>query len=310
MKLPKYNFFLINPRSNSRIRQIRSAGFFLIGLTTLFLIGSAGVGRLVWFATMYGKAKLGFYEEHVENERLFLKVSTLDKYIFNETIKLNDLVVFEDIARLTYGMDPISTDVRRAGVGGPLHHDQLLDAPNPTEIIKQAVAVQESLTVLLRKVQLQNATFAQMGECVEHLHKSWAQRPSIWPATGTVTSGFGARSDPMSGESTFHEGMDIANEIGTPVFAPADGIVEETDYQQNFGRIVVINHPECGIQTIYGHLHNYVVTPRQNIHRGDLIGFIGNSGKSTGPHLHYEIRQAGHPISPSPYLLPSDRVVD
>jgi hypothetical protein len=310
MKLQKITLFFFNPRSNSRVRQFRAAGLISIGSIVLFLFCSVGVIRLAWFATLYGKAKLGFYEERIENDHLFSKISTLDKHITIETAELNKLVAFEDVTRLTFGMPPIESDVRMAGVGGPLIHDQLLGAPSPTEIVKKAVAVQESLAVLERKVRLQNETFEEMGTHIEHLHQTWAQRPSIWPAAGTVTSGFGARSDPMSGESAFHEGMDIANEIGIPVFAAADGKVEEAGFQQNYGRIVMIKHSEIGITTLYAHLHNFTVTAGQAVRRGELIGFMGNSGKSTGPHLHYEIRQEGLPINPIPYLLPSDRVID
>jgi murein DD-endopeptidase MepM/ murein hydrolase activator NlpD len=276
-----------------------------------FLIaGTIGMVRLTCFATSYAQVKLGFYKEHRENEHLMLKILFLDKFLSNETMKFNSLVAFEDSTRLQYGMDPISPDVREAGVGGPALSLNNNSVAMATPLILKAVEVQENLTVLLRKVQLQNATFAQMGDEVERLHKSWEQRPSIMPAAGNVTSGFGYRPDPITGEIAFHDGYDIANEMGTPVYASADGIVKATGYMQNYGITVVIGHPENGLETIFAHLSNYMVYQNKHVKRGDFIGSMGNSGKSTGPHLHYEIRENNHPVNPKGFILPVDQVVD
>lgn len=283
----------------------------MIALFICFLIaGTIGMVRLACFATSYTQAKVGFYKEHRENERLMLKILFLDKFLTNETREFNNLVAFEDSTRLQYGMDPISPDVRKAGIGGPalsLNNNSVLMT---TPLILKAVEVQENLAVLLRKVQLQNATFTQVGEELERRHKSWEQRPSIMPAAGNVTSGYGYRPDPVTGEIAFHDGYDIANEIGTPVYASADGIVRVTGYMQNYGISVVIDHPENGLETIFAHLSNYVVYPDKRVKRGDFIGCIGNSGKSTGPHLHYEIRDNNHPVNPKSFILPTDQVVD
>ena len=114
----------------------------------------------------------------------------------------------------------------------------------------------------------------------------------------------------MSGQPMHHEGIDIANEIGTPIVAPADGVVKEVGMKQNFGKAVVIEHTQTGLTSIYGHLSNYVVLPNQYVKRGDLIAFMGNSGKSTGPHLHYEIHDRGVAVNAAKYILPVDYIVD
>jgi murein DD-endopeptidase MepM/ murein hydrolase activator NlpD len=283
----------------------------MIALFIGFLIaGTIGMVRLACFATSYTQAKLGFYKEHRENEHLMLKILFLDKFLSNETLEFNNLVAFEDSTRLQYGMDPISPDVRSAGIGGPSLSPNNNSLPITTPLILKAVEVQENLAFLLRKVQLQNATFTQVGEELERRHKSWEQRPSIMPVAGNITSGFGYRPDPVTGEIAFHDGYDIANEIGTPVYASADGIVRATGYMQNYGISVVIDHPENGLETIFAHLSNYVVYANKRVKRGDFIGCIGNSGKSTGPHLHYEIRDNNHPMNPKSFILPSDQVVD
>jgi murein DD-endopeptidase MepM/ murein hydrolase activator NlpD len=303
-------FYLINPRSISRVRRIKLTGFVASVVVCFLLAGVIGLGRLAWFATTYTEAKIGFYREQRENDHFLLKISLLDKFLRNETEKFKNLVAFEDSARLEYGMDPVSADVREAGIGGPALALNRKSVVMATPLILKAAEVQENLSALLRKVQLQNSTFSQMGEEVERLHKSWEQRPSIMPVTGDLTSSFGYRPDPVTGEIAFHDGYDIANEIGTPVYAAADGIVKATGYMQNYGISVVLSHPRNGLETIYAHLSNYAVCPDKQVKRGDLIGSLGNSGKSTGPHLHYEIRQNDRPVNPRSYILPTDQIVD
>ena len=310
MKKPDHYFVFVNPQSSSRVRQvtIRTAGAFLLLLC--LLAGTIGFVRLLCFSASFSWAKIGLYHERCENDRLKVKIDFLDKFLLKETMKLNNLVAFEDFTRLAYGMNPISADVRKAGIGGTPSPEEKVDVAYNNPLLIKASAVQESLSILLRRAELQNTTFEQMSDYVGHLYKYWSQSPSIRPAAGTVTSGFGYRPDPITGENLFHEGLDIANQIGTPVFAPADGIVKATGLLQNFGNAVIIAHPESGVETIYGHLSKSSVQAPQSIKRGELIGFVGNSGKSTGPHLHYEIRKNGCSVNPGPFILPTDQTTD
>jgi hypothetical protein len=310
MKKTKQYFIFVNPLSISRVQQIRVPRIFIFLFCLGLCVGMAGMTRLMWFGTSYGWAKIGFYHERCENERLMVKVDFLDKFLLREKLKLNVLVAFEDVTRLVYGMKSISNDVRMAGIGGtPSPEEKTDDILSNPQLIKSA-ALQESLSTLLRRVQLQNTTFGQMEEHVEQQYRYWTQNPSIRPAPGQVTSIFGYRPDPISGIINFHDGMDIANEPGTPIVAPADGIVKDAGVLQNFGNAVVILHPESGVETIYGHLQKYTVRAEQRVKRGELIGLLGNSGKSTGPHLHYEVRKNGRAISPVPFILPTDQATD
>lgn len=129
-----------------------------------------------------------------------------------------------------------------------------------------------------------------------------AHTPSIWPVQGWVTSGFGFRTHPLTGLSQMHEGLDIANRVGTAVIAPASGIVSDIETDQLFGRILVISHG-FGITTRYGHLHRVLVRVGKKVERGDKIGELGMSGRTTGPHLHYEVRINNMPANPVQYIL-------
>jgi len=125
--------------------------------------------------------------------------------------------------------------------------------------------------------------------------------PNLWPVEGQITGSFGERTDPFNGEGAFHSGVDISATFGQPVIAPADGVVTFADQMGGYGRAVEIDHGR-GITTRYGHLANFAVTPGQHVQRGDIIGYVGLSGRSTGPHLHYEVRIHETAVNPYKYL--------
>lgn len=125
--------------------------------------------------------------------------------------------------------------------------------------------------------------------------------PNLWPVEGQVTGSFGERIDPFNGEGAFHCGVDISASYGQPVIATADGVVMFADFMGGYGREVTIDHGH-GISTRYGHLANFAVISGQQVHRGDIIGYVGLSGRSTGPHLHYEVRINDTPVNPHKYL--------
>ncbi len=125
--------------------------------------------------------------------------------------------------------------------------------------------------------------------------------PSLWPVRGQLVGGFGDRLDPFSGEGTFHSGVDIAATYGEPIHAAADGFVVWVGPKSGSGRLVVIDHG-AGLTTWYAHLSAFRVNSGQSIHRGDVIGYVGSSGRSTGPHLHYEVRLYDAPVNPWRFL--------
>ena len=128
-----------------------------------------------------------------------------------------------------------------------------------------------------------------------------AKAPTLWPVEGTITGSFGERIDPFNGEGAFHSGVDISTSYGHPVVAPADGVVSFADNMAGYGRMLVIEHGN-GISTRYGHLSGFAVASGQAVQRGDIIGYVGLSGRSTGPHLHYEVRIHDAPVNPYKYL--------
>ncbi len=172
----------------------------------------------------------------------------------------------------------------------------------------QASEVTSSLDQLhaLRSSALSGATMVglTMGLTRNATTADWIKAnsaPNLWPVDGQVTGSFGERIDPFNGEGAFHSGVDIGSSFGARIIAPADGVVTFTDMMGGYGKAVMINHGN-GISTRYGHLSGFAVTAGQVVHRGDTIGYVGESGRSTGPHLHYEVRINDTPVNPYKYL--------
>lgn len=132
---------------------------------------------------------------------------------------------------------------------------------------------------------------------VERQEQLAAATPSIWPAHGWLTGSFGGRPDPFTGEPGFHQGIDISTERGNPVFATADGVVGSASYSGDYGNLMVLRH-DFGLSTRYGHLSAFTVKPGAPVKRGDVIGYVGSTGRSTGAHLHYEILANGKLLNP------------
>lgn len=310
MKNAGWSFVFITAKSFSRVRKVTLSGLMIIFALFLFLAGSIGLVRLAYFSTLYSVAKFGVYDARRDNEALLLKVKFLKKYVDKETNKINELVSFEDKTRLQYGLLRISKDIRLAGIGGIPTKQDLVIASLLDPVVLNAANVKENIETLIRRAELQDSTLSQMTEEVADIHKLWVSRPSIWPTEGRITSGFGYRIHPVVGESMFHEGLDIANKQGTHVYATAEGIVHYANAREFYGNVIFLKHMDKESETVYGHLNKILVKNGQHVKRGELIGYMGSTGRTTGPHLHYEVRIDGKCVNPLTYILPEDVIVD
>lgn len=133
--------------------------------------------------------------------------------------------------------------------------------------------------------------------------RAWQKNivPSMWPVNGQIVSRFGDRADPLNGEGGFHAGVDLQASMGTPVHAAADGIITNAQFANRYGRVIVLDHGN-GMTTLYAHLSSFEVVPGEEVRRGQLIGHSGASGRVSGPHLHFEVRQGGTAVNPARYL--------
>lgn len=310
MRKPEWNLVLLTSKTFSKVRKAYISGITIFSVVLFAVAGLYGLGRLVWFATSLGIAKFGVYQARRDNEGLLLKIQFLKKFIVKEEERIKSLVAFEDRVRLQYGLERISKDVRMAGVGGRPSSQDMIIATLLDPVLVHAETVKENVEALLRRAQLQDSTFAQMSRKVSYIQTYWNQRPSIWPTKGRVTSPFGYRYHPIEGQTMFHEGLDIANVLLTPIYATADGVIRYVGPRDYYGNVVMINHDQIDLETIYAHLNKILVKSGQRVKRGDLIALMGNTGRSTGSHLHYEVRSDGRQINPQSFILPEDMIVD
>ena len=283
-----------------------------LSIVVLFIfLGVFGLCRCLYFGASYGYAKLGMHYNLKENRQLKLKLQFFQRFIKERMNAISDLVAFEDKMRLKFGMEMISKDVREAGVGGrPSPNEELSIASLGDPGVIKADSMKERLSELLRQARLQDSTLCQVVAYAQRQSDMWAQRPSISPVWGRITSPFGYRVHPFTGAYTFHEGLDISGSLGTPIKSPADGVASFVGCKDLFGKVVMIDHPVSGFKTVYAHLYKAAVVKGQALKRGDIVGYIGNSGRSTGPHLHFEVHKHNKVLNPMDFFLPTDVMID
>jgi len=310
MKKLKWNFVVADAQNQENVRTVGISGFVMFLGLVLALVGLFGFGRVVYTTSTYALAVIDGYRSRMENEGLKRKIESLEKFVTKETETIHSLISYEDNARLKYGMEAISSDVRKAGIGGFPSQDDILFASLLDPLIVRAESLRLQVTSLYYQAELQESTFGQITEAAQKINNRWGKRPAIWPTNGRVTSTFGYRVHPFTGQRLLHEGMDIANSIWTPVYSTADGLVKEVSVQNYYGNVVRISHNSGEFITLYAHLQKAAVTAGQAVKRGDVIGYIGNSGRSTGPHLHYEVHQNERQVDPASFIVAVDQIVD
>jgi murein DD-endopeptidase MepM/ murein hydrolase activator NlpD len=216
--------------------------------------------------------------------------------------KLVSLSEFEDKVRLIADIKQISDSSGLIGIGG-IPSDEL-DPDIPLEQ-KQNNLIREMHKQVAQTTlasQKQALDFEHLIKLLERKRNLLASTPSIRPVNGWVTSGFGNRVSPFTGQKEFHAGIDISNTLGTEVLATANGRVSHAAGKMYIGNLVVIDHG-YGRVSKYGHLKKILVKQGQEVKRGDVIALLGNTGRSTGPHVHYEVRINGTPVNPLKFIL-------
>ena len=179
-----------------------------------------------------------------------------------------------------------------AGIGGPAREE---------DVSREFNQIQQRIDEVRRQIDLRRESQEEIQGILNDQRSLLAAKPSGWPVKGWLTSTFGIRRDPFNGRRKMHEGFDVAARTGSPVIATADGIVSSVKTAAGYGKMVTIDHG-YGYRTLYGHNSKYHVKVGQRVRRGDRIASVGNTGRSTGSHVHYEIRLNGVPVNPNKYL--------
>jgi murein DD-endopeptidase MepM/ murein hydrolase activator NlpD len=234
-----------------------------------------------------------------ELERLTVKVASLEG-------EMTEHVVFEERLRIMADLEPIDKDVWEVGIGGP----EVGYWPGNHPLGEKIALMDSDIDKLLRQMKLQRHSFSQIYEELRQKTEDLKYIPSLRPVDGGfISSGFGTRRDPFTKRVSRHEGLDLQTRSGAKVYATADGVVTMSKYRRGYGYTVEIDHGN-GIVTRYAHNAKNLARVGKRVERGDVIAYVGNSGRSTAPHLHYEVRVSGVAQNPLKYILPSDVIVD
>jgi murein DD-endopeptidase MepM/ murein hydrolase activator NlpD len=202
-------------------------------------------------------------------------------------------------------VEPLPEGVRQVGVGGSDSYRRFRREGTSVSPVLRRTG--QKLDKLERQIRLQKASYRQLAETTVHRDRRLQQVPAIRPADGRIVSGYGMRNHPVLDRPKMHEGVDFPVRPGTPVVATGGGTVDQTTYSANYGRFISIRHPESGHETFYAHLSEIGegIRPGQNVARGDTIGYSGSTGRTTGPHLHYEVRTLdGKTLNPLQFFVP------
>ncbi|MGD1845695.1 MAG: M23 family metallopeptidase [Salibacteraceae bacterium] len=233
-----------------------------------------------------------------ENAHLKLQYDLVSKKMDQMSVVLKDLQERDDnIYRVIFEAEPIPPNLRQGGTGGVPKYQALKGYASSDMVINTHV----QLDRLSKQLYIQSKSFDAVYDMAKEKEKMLAHLPSIQPVSNKdlkrIASGFGKRIDPHYKTPSMHYGIDFTAKTGTEIYATADGGINKANRISGFGNHVRIDHG-YGYLTLYAHLSKIAVKKGQRVKRGDVIGYVGNTGKSTGPHLHYEVHKNGHPINP------------
>ena len=300
MASKKLTIFLV-PDGTHRVRQFTLPRFLTSFLIFLCVSCTVFLSWIMWdYHTIKGRMpRLAQLEKETElQERQFILMT---ERIDQVTHKMSELDKFDHKLRVMVNLDAGTDEEGFPGVGGSsrmLLEPYAADKPH-RELVRM---MHRSLDVLEDEMLLGEQGMTELYEFFENQKNLLASTPSVWPVRGWVSSGFGYRTSPFTGEREFHKGIDIATREGAPIVAPADGIVSYIGWQHGYGKTITITHG-YGLVTRYAHLKKSLAKKGQYVKRGETIALVGNTGRSTGPHLHYEVQINRVCTNPFQYIL-------
>lgn len=289
---------MIVPRSGGELSQ------FSMPVKLLWTIGVCGICFVLvnlflladYFDQRVDQARL--QQLTSENQMLSEQFLAMEKSIQDLQGDYSSLVTRETAIRTIFGLPEIDAEARMLGIGGP--SDPTVESV--TLATAAAMEITSDVDALLRLSKFERERYQEVYQILQDKKDLLDHTPSIMPTKGYLSSGYGYRKDPFTGLREFHPGIDISNHRGTPIYAPADGKIASVRTNGGLGKMISINHG-YGLKTRFGHLSEYKVKVGQSVKRGDIIGLMGSTGYTTGPHLHYEIIKDGKHVNPYRFII-------
>lgn len=301
---------VVVPEGPRKIRQIKIPRFWVFSLALVFLGASLS---LAWVIRDYLSIKRSLpHLTSLQEENTLQKqqITSLAGKVETITQKLAELKDFDKKVRAMVSVDPpkgggidySGEQQQLIGIGGSDSSSGGHNSPSEKGHKKLVRMMYRSLDNLDNDISVQKDEKAELMRLLDRQKSILSCTPSVWPARGWVSSPFGYRISPFTSEKELHRGLDVSGRRGAPVIAPADGFVVSVDSDPGYGRTVVINHG-YGLTTIYAHLEKVHVKKGQAVRRHQEVAQVGDSGRTTGCHLHYEIHMNGVPVNPLRYIL-------
>lgn len=295
-------YYLYNPSTLSYERVYPSAKERFFGVLRHLSIGIV-LGMGAFFGMMYLVPSPMESLMQKENKLLQTQYEVLSLRL-NEALDVLDDIQQRDenLYRAIFQAESIPESIRKSGFGGSNRYEHLMTLSNP-ELV---VSTTQKMDMLSKQLYIQSNSLEELINMGKNQEERLKCIPAIQPISNKdlrrTASGYGFRIDPIYRTPKFHSGMDFSAKVGTEIYATGDGKVTYAAWKQGYGNCIIIDHG-YGYQTLYGHMSKYNVRVGRKVKRGEVIGYVGNTGKSTGPHLHYEVIAHGKHDNPSKYYF-------
>lgn len=296
----KYSSVIIIPHSVGEVRTIRFSAFYfklaaMLGMLMVMLICTGIVISTIWKENKLLKENVHQLQQLTIQQKELLDSKTQELQAIRNRERNLDKILQEYAEKYR----EITENYIAANTAGSLASRS--GDRSPGSFSADIAELKKLLDSLSEMNSSGEGYKIDLTEAEEKLKKYLDAIPTLWPASGRKNDGFGYRTDPFTGKKTFHEGLDISADSGTPVKASASGVVEFAGKKGGYGNCIIINHGN-GLKTLYAHCSKLLVKEGQKVQKGDLIANVGSTGRSTGPHLHFEVHVGGTPVDPLKYL--------
>lgn len=295
-------YYIYNPQTQTYDRiypTVRQRALSI--LRRLFIGMGLGAGCFIVLLLIFGSPSEK--ELRKENNRLMAQYNVLSRRLDELSGVLQDVQQRDDnLYRVIFQADPVPAAVRKTGYVGTNRYEELMDLANAELVVNTT----QKIDLLTRQLYIQSRSFDDVVDLCKRQDEMLRCIPAIQPIANKdlkqTASGYGMRIDPIYGTPKFHSGMDFSANPGTDVYATGDGVVVEMSWQTGYGNTIVIDHG-FGYRTVYAHLKDFRTKKGKRVVRGEIIGGVGSTGKSTGPHLHYEVHLKGQVVNPVNYYF-------
>ena len=295
-------YYIYNPKTRTYDRVYPTFRERVLHVLKRLFVGMGfGAGSFILLIWIFGSPSEN--QLRIENSRLLAQYNVLSRRLDEALGVMQGIQQRDDnLYRVVLQADPVADAVRKAGYGGTNRYEDLMDMVNADLVVNTT----QKMDMLNRQLYIQSKSFDEVVDLFNDQDEMLMSIPAIQPVANKdlkrTASGYGMRIDPIYKTAKFHAGMDFSANTGTPVYATGNGRIKKAGWQSGYGKVIIVDHG-YGYETWYAHLNKYNVRVGQKVVRGEVIGEVGNTGKSTGPHLHYEVHLKGKVMNPVNYYF-------